>query len=323
MKFKLTLLVILLSSISIYCQTPEKMSFQAVIRDGSGDLVSNSSVGMRISILKSSNTGSVVYSETHLVTSNANGLVTLQVGDGTVVSGSFTTIDWAADTYFMKHETDIEGGSNYTIIGTSQFLSVPYALNAKRAENVFSGDFNDLTNTPKIDNIITYEIGDFAHGGIVFWVDETKQHGLVCTKSNQTAAKWGTFEYTQARGDGLHAGRDNTTIAMIFNFNAETNKPSPELYAARTCSQLQVTEDGITYGDWYLPSNYELNLIYQNKSTINTTATANSGQALLNDAYWSSTEIDNQKARGIDLTNGQEAEILKTFANNIRAIRRF
>ena len=60
MKFKLTLLVILLSSISIYCQTPEKMSFQAVIRDGSGDLVSNSSVGMRISILKSSNTGSVV-----------------------------------------------------------------------------------------------------------------------------------------------------------------------------------------------------------------------------------------------------------------------
>lgn len=323
MKFKLTLLVILLSSISIYSQTPEKMSFQAVIRNGSGDLVSNSSVGMRISILKSSNTGSVVYSETHLVTSNANGLVTLQVGDGTVVSGSFTTIDWAADTYFIKHETDIQGGTNYTIEGTSQFLSVPYALNAKKAENVFSGDYNDLTNTPKIDNVVTYEVGDVAQGGIVFWVDETKQHGLVVAKTNQTAAKWGAFEYTQARGDGLYSGQNNSLIAMIFNFDAASDKSSPELFAARSCLQLKITENNITYGDWYLPSKYELNLLYQNKAAINAAATANGGQALLEDAYWSSTEISDNNAWGLGFDTGQEAQILKSFANNIRAIRAF
>lgn len=119
---------------SVFAQAPEKMSYQAVVRDGNNALVTSSSVGMQISILQGSVTGTTVYSETQTPTSNANGLVSLEIGDGTVVSGDFTTIDWANGPYFIKTETDPTGGTNYTITGTSQLLSVPYALHANNSD---------------------------------------------------------------------------------------------------------------------------------------------------------------------------------------------
>ena len=112
---------------------PEKMSYQAVIRNASNNLVASQAVGMQISILQGSATGTAVYVETQTPTTNANGLVTLQIGGGTLVSGSIATINWANGPYFVKTETDPTGGSNYTITGTSQLLSVPYALYAKTA----------------------------------------------------------------------------------------------------------------------------------------------------------------------------------------------
>lgn len=114
-------------------QSPEKMSYQAIIRDASDDLLSNTSIGMQISILQDSISGTVVYVETHTPTTNVNGLINLEIGDGTAVTGTFSAIDWADGPYFVKTETDPDGGSNYSISGTSQFLSVPYALHAKTA----------------------------------------------------------------------------------------------------------------------------------------------------------------------------------------------
>ena len=110
---------------------PEKMSYQAVIRNASNNLVASQAVGMQISILKASATGTAVYVETQTPTTNANGLVSLQIGSGTLVSGAMGTIDWSQGPYFIKTETDPTGGTNYTITGTSQLLSVPYALYAK------------------------------------------------------------------------------------------------------------------------------------------------------------------------------------------------
>ncbi len=112
-------------------QVPEKMSYQAVVRNTSNNLVTNQPVGMQISILQGSATGTAVYVETQTPTSNANGLVTLEIGGGTVVSGNMATINWANGPYFIKTETDPTGGSSYTITGTSQLLSTPYALYAK------------------------------------------------------------------------------------------------------------------------------------------------------------------------------------------------
>jgi len=114
-----------------FAQAPQKMSYQAVIRNSSNNLVASAPVGMQVSILQGSPTGTAVYVETHMLNTNANGLASMQIGGGTVVSGTFSGIDWAAGPYFIKTETDPAGGTNYTITGTTQLLSVPYALYAE------------------------------------------------------------------------------------------------------------------------------------------------------------------------------------------------
>lgn len=132
------LLAIGLSTAS-FGQAPLKMSFQAVIRNATNTLVTNSPVGMRISILKDSATGASVYSETHLAQTNANGLVSLHIGSGTLIAGDFSAIDWSAALYFIKTETDPSGGTAYSIVGTQQLLSVPYALYAKTSGSSIAG----------------------------------------------------------------------------------------------------------------------------------------------------------------------------------------
>ena len=126
-------------AIVVMAQAPEKFSYQAVIRDASGNLVCNGQVGVRVSILKNSANGVSVYCETHQLTTNANGLLTMEIGGGNVEGGVFSTIDWGNGPYFVKTETDVTGGSNYMLTGTQQLLSVPYALYAKYAENGGSG----------------------------------------------------------------------------------------------------------------------------------------------------------------------------------------
>ena len=135
---------------ALFAQAPNKFTYQAVVRNTSNQLITNTLVGIRVSILQNSATGSVVYSETQMLSTNANGLVTMNIGEGTVVYGSFNNIDWSAGTFFLKSEIDPTGGSNYTISSTQQLLSVPYALYANEAGNGFSGDYNDLTNKPTI-----------------------------------------------------------------------------------------------------------------------------------------------------------------------------
>ena len=135
MKKLFTLLVIMALTISVFAQAPQKMSYQAVIRNSSGQLVTNHVVGMRISILQGSTTGTPVYVETQTPTTNANGLATIEVGGGTVITGTFVGINWSSGTYFIKTETDPAGGTSYTITGANQILSVPYALYSKAAGN--------------------------------------------------------------------------------------------------------------------------------------------------------------------------------------------
>ena len=148
MKRFLTLLVTIPMAVILYAQSPQKMSFQAVVRNSDGNLVANSTVGVRIQILQTSEFGSAVYVETHTPTTNINGLMTLEIGAGNIVLGTFASIDWANGPYFIKVETDITGGTSYTITGVSQILSVPYALSAKTAESI-TGPINetqDLTD---------------------------------------------------------------------------------------------------------------------------------------------------------------------------------
>jgi hypothetical protein len=128
-------LIIAFFTMMMHAQVPQKMSYQAVIRDASDNLVTNQSVGIQISILQTSATGTVVFVETHTEMTNINGLVSLEIGTGSLISGDFTTIPWGNDLFFIKIETDPTGGTNYTIVGTSQLLSVPYALYAGKTTN--------------------------------------------------------------------------------------------------------------------------------------------------------------------------------------------
>jgi hypothetical protein len=137
MKNKITLihflffLCLFLFSNTAFSQAPEKLSYQSVIRRTNNDLVVNQNVRVKISILQGTITGTAVYVEDHSTSTNSNGLVSLSIGGGNLISGSFSAINWEIGPYFVKMEADPTGGTNYTVSGTSQLLSVPYALYAK------------------------------------------------------------------------------------------------------------------------------------------------------------------------------------------------
>ena len=136
MKKIFTLIITVLCASSLFAQAPEKFTYQAVVRNASNALVANAPVGVRVSILQGGVNGTIVYMEAQTAVTNANGLITLQIGSGNVQQGSFADIDWANGSYFLKTETDPNGGSDYNITSTQQLLSVPYALYANEAGNV-------------------------------------------------------------------------------------------------------------------------------------------------------------------------------------------
>jgi hypothetical protein len=137
----LTAFLFLLLTYSVNAQAPNKLSFQAVIRNSSNYLVISSPVGIRISLLQGSITSSALYVETHTATTNVNGLITLEIGGGKVVSGDMKNFNWGLGESFLKVETDPSGGTNYSISSTTQLLSVPYALYA----NSVSGNATNVT----------------------------------------------------------------------------------------------------------------------------------------------------------------------------------
>lgn len=146
--FILTILGLVFSN-WLLAQSPEKISYQAIVRDASNNLVASQNIGMQISVLQGSETGIAVYVETQSPTTNTNGLISIEIGTGTT-SNDFSTIDWASGPYYVQSEIDITGGSSYTITSTAQLLSVPYALHAKTVENA---DDADADPTNEIQNL--------------------------------------------------------------------------------------------------------------------------------------------------------------------------
>jgi hypothetical protein len=131
------------TTIPVNAQIPNVFSYQAVIRNSKGDLLNNQKVSLRISILEGSSNSSSIYTEDHSVTTNTNGLVSIQIGGGKTVQGDFKTIGWSKGVFFVKTEVDLNGGSSYTLSSIAQLLTVPYALHAKYAENSIPGPKGD------------------------------------------------------------------------------------------------------------------------------------------------------------------------------------
>ncbi len=130
--------ILVLAGIAIgtsgFAQVPPAFSYQAIARDGSGSVLANKNVSFRLSIQQGTVTGAIVYSERHYTTTNEFGLVNLQVGKGTADTGTLDGISWGVDQHFLKVEIDPNGGNNFQLMGSSQLLSVPYALHAKTVQ---------------------------------------------------------------------------------------------------------------------------------------------------------------------------------------------
>lgn len=161
-----------------------------------------------------------------------------------------------------------------------------------------------------------YSVYDNAQGGIVFWVDETGEHGLVCALTDQSSStEWwaGTLGDTQAKGNRPFSGEMNTCIIIAAHVAlGGINTDS----AAFICSLLQITENGKTYGDWYLPSIRELNIMYDNLHLWGFGGFAAS-------TYWSSTEYNVSNAYYMNFVNGSQSYHLKDIARYVRAVRAF
>ena len=126
-------LITILSIGQLIGQTPEKFSYQAVFRDSTNELLQNDTISIRLSILSDSIGGNVEFAEVHTAITNDNGMVSLEIGAGTAAINTFGAIDWSDGPFFVQVESDFRGGNNFTMMGSSQLLSVPYALFAKRA----------------------------------------------------------------------------------------------------------------------------------------------------------------------------------------------
>ena len=187
-------------------------------------------------------------------------------------------------------ETKVTAGTNVTVTGAGTTAS-PYVVNTTD----------------------TLAIGDSYQGGIIFWLDTTGQHGLIAATADQNTGKWynGTYRYTGTNGDGLYAGKMNT--AMIIATQMADNQTGN--FAAKVCADYSVTVGGVTYDDWYLPSKYELNLLFLQKTAV--------GGFGANNGYWSSSEYDNDYAWRQGFTSGYQLYDNKSYAYYVRAVRAF
>jgi len=283
MKRIYTLLSAVLLSASLSAQAPQSFSYQAVVRGGNNVLVVNKSVGMKISLLQGSDNGASVYVETHMPTANSNGLISISIGAGTKIVGDFDKIDWAKGPYFVKTETDLSGGTSYSLTSISQLLSVPYAIHAKTAESIVGG------NAGGGNGGFSHYIGEEFGGGVIFhlWKDKLgAEHGLVVATTDQSADQSAAQAWSNIQNVAIGQTAKSSWDGLS-NSNAIVAQASHTNSAAKLC--LDLVSGG--QNDWYLPSIQELNMLWNNYFTVVKSLAQISGATQLGSAaYWSSSE---------------------------------
>jgi hypothetical protein len=198
----------LIFNLAVKAQTPPNaFNYSAVARNAAGQPIASTTIGIQITILKTSSTGATQYSENHFVNTDAFGLFNLIIGTGTIQSGSMESIDWSSDDYYLKVDMDASGGTNFLTMGTTQLLSVPYALYAKSAGTL---------NGNVTGGLFTHYIGEPFGEGVIFhlWKDTAGvEHGLIVDKTDLgTSEPWSNIlqiligPSAQSNWDGLSNG---------------------------------------------------------------------------------------------------------------------
>ena len=304
-----TLLSVLFCAITFAQSVPQGINYQAVARDGSGDVLMNQTLTIQFSVISDITTSAVSWQETHQDTTNAYGLFTAIIGQGTSTSvgssATFDVIDWGASNHLLKVEIDYGGG--FLDMGTTAFMSVPYAR---------------YSATGSSTSTCGLSIGDTVQGGIIFYLDPSGCHGLVCALTDQSSgAAWynGSYMDTRAYGSGLFEGKYNTKVINWLQGGSTS--------AAAICAAYST---GVSFDDWYLPSIEELNKMYLNIGQGNALGLGNIG-GFANDYYWSSTEDANDYAWVENFNyvnqygnyNNQKSFWKNVSHPNVRAVRAF
>ena len=241
-------ILFLIADYQSVAQSPESMNYQAVIRDGSGNVLSSQAVSLRIKILQGSASGSPVYEETFAPTTNAYGSIAIQIGTGTVVSGTFNTIDWGGNTHFVETAVDISGGTNYTVISTTQLMSVPYALYAKNAGS--SPADNDWTESGS--NI-------YRSSGNVGIENNSPQSVLHLGSNSNLAYNYGTT--LTISGNGNTPGSGGTSRIYFENTSNTSNKIAAFSYGGNLFNIGALTNSGSSWNGWMMSLNVDNKIV--------------------------------------------------------------
>jgi hypothetical protein len=214
----LGILFLLAFSLNLQAQAPRKFSYQAVVRDAAGNLVINRPVGIRFTILRGSATGIAVFAETHRPTTNNDGLASVEIGGGAALFNAIGNIDWALGPYYLKTEIDPNGATAYSIIGTNQLLSVPYALYAEKSANPGNPGFNTLIRTEPASP----RTGTCRFGGVTFYfgLDANRNNILDNSEIDNTLTK---FVCNGKDGKGIVATLDNGNGTFTFTYTDGTS----------------------------------------------------------------------------------------------------
>ena len=330
-KLMLSLVAIATLSLSSFGQAPEGFKYQAVVRDAGNTILNNQSVGMRMTIQQGSIGGTAVYQETFSTTTNAYGLVNLEIGNGTVVTGTFATIDWANGPYFIETAVDVTGGTSYTVMGTSQLMSVPYALYAKTSGNgqgpVGPQGPQGPAGADGIDGVTGPQgpAGADGQGGVT-----TAGTNVTITGSGTVSdpyvvnANGGTPTYTiglwpelggyvfWVSADGKHG--------LVAETQDQGYTTQNQGYASWYEAQNLISKpsnhsvNGQKFRDWRMPTRFELNEMYVKRVSI--------GSFALN-FYWSSTEGNYLDAWVQDFFSGYPFNTTKDNDGYVRSVRAF
>lgn len=284
-------------------------NYSAVAWNAAGQPIESTTIGIQITILKTSPTGASQYSENHFVNTDSNGLFNLVIGTGAVQSGSMATIDWSNDNYYLKVSMDANGGKNFLTMGTTQLLTLPYALYAKSAGSVSEAGGGGFT----------HYIGEAFGGGVIFhlWKDEQGvEHGLIVDITDlSTSQVWSNIDQTLI-GTSAHSIWDG-----LSNSNAIVSQAGHTNSAAALC--LNSTNGG--QNDWYLPSIDELKLLWHNRFNVDKSLLNIVGGTPLpiSAFYWSSTELNDDYAWTFYFYCGDASKFNKKDSTIVRAVRAF